>query len=224
VTETLKHSSRNRLHPGQLHHFPGETLHDRVARALCEARCLPRREFFESWEFVNRARRILDAPVVWDLCAGHGLVGLLFALLEPELEEVVLVDRKRPVYHEKVRTALATLDADRIAKVRYVEKPLEELDPPPRKSFIAAVHACGRRTDRAIDLAIASKSSIAALPCCHEIKAVSVPSAIAERYSRLEAVDLCRIFKLHAAGYRVTSRKIAPDATARADAIMGVAP
>jgi hypothetical protein len=41
-------SSRSRLTRRDLPRFPEETLFHRLARAVCEAECLPRKELYES--------------------------------------------------------------------------------------------------------------------------------------------------------------------------------
>jgi hypothetical protein len=220
----VNRSKRDRMHPGLARHFPGDGLFDRVARALCEARCVPRRELFESWEFVQRVRRHLDSTEVWDLCAGHGLVSMVLALLEPELVRIRAIDRRKPASFEKARAALSAVDPARIAKVEFVEAALEDLAPPAERVFMVAVHACGRRTDRAIELAIASRSSVALLPCCHDASDVEMPHAVRTRWSKRDGVDLARIFALDRAGYRTLSRRIADDVTSCADAILGIAP
>ena len=217
-------SSRKRLHPGSAKNFPADNVHDRIARALCEAYCLPRKEFFESWSFVNRVRRRLDSTVVWDLCAGHGLVSFLLALLEPQLTSVRAIDLRKPLSFERIRAALAPLGEERIAKVVFEESALEDVEPPREPVFMTAVHACGRRSDRAIELALASRSSIALLPCCQDVSAIEIPDAVLQRWSKRESVDVARIFTLHRAGYRTVSAKVDDDVTQCADAIIGLAP
>ena len=220
----MNRSSRSRLHPGCAPLFPSENLHDRVARAVCEARCLARKELFESWSFVARVRRFLDAPVVWDLGAGHGLVAMLLAILEPDLREVRCVDRRKPESFEKLRAALEGVAGGRLAKVVYDERRLDRLEPAHERIFVTAVHACGRRTDEAIDVALAARSSVALLPCCHDASIHVLPGALVGRWSKRDAVDLTRIFRLDAAGYRTLSRRVDDDVTACADAIIGLAP
>ncbi|HZV01041.1 MAG TPA: methyltransferase [Planctomycetota bacterium] len=220
----MKRSSRKRLHPGAAINYPGDTVHDRVARALASASCIPRKEFFESWSFVNRIRRHIDADVVWDLCAGHGLVAFLLALLEPQLRVVRAIDKRKPLSFERMRVVLAPLDEARVAKVSFEEVSLGKLEPPRDRVFLTAVHACGRRTDEAIEIALAARSSIAVLPCCHDVSEVEVPEAIRQRWSKKEAVDIARIYKLHAAGWRTLSRKVDEDVTQAADAIIALAP
>ncbi len=45
----------------------------------------PAQELLECTEFVERVRRRIRAPCVLDLAAGHGLVGLLLAAVEPQV-------------------------------------------------------------------------------------------------------------------------------------------
>jgi hypothetical protein len=39
-------SSRNRLTPHDLNRFPSDSLFDRLARAVCAAACVPRKELY----------------------------------------------------------------------------------------------------------------------------------------------------------------------------------
>ena len=54
----FSHSSRGRLTDKDLGRFPGDTLFDRLGRAVCHAGCLPRKELFEAWEVARRVRRL----------------------------------------------------------------------------------------------------------------------------------------------------------------------
>ena len=49
-------SSRGRLTDYDLGRFPDDTLFHRLARAVCQAGCLPRKELFEAWETARRVR------------------------------------------------------------------------------------------------------------------------------------------------------------------------
>ena len=95
-------SSRSRLNPHDVARFPDETLFHRVARVLCEADCIPRKELFESWEVARRARRRLRGDRVVDLACGHGLVAHLLMLLDPAIACAVAVDKRLPDSAEKV--------------------------------------------------------------------------------------------------------------------------
>ena len=51
-------ASRGRLTDYDLDRFPEDTLFHRLARAVCHAGCLPRKELFEAWETARRTRRL----------------------------------------------------------------------------------------------------------------------------------------------------------------------
>jgi hypothetical protein len=75
-------SSRGRLTDRDLDRFPETTLFGRLARAVCHAGCLPRKELFESWEMARRVRRLCRGGRVVDLGAGHGLLAQAMLLLD----------------------------------------------------------------------------------------------------------------------------------------------
>jgi hypothetical protein len=51
-------SSKDRLTDHDLGRFPDDTLFHRLARVVCHAGCLPRKELFEAWETARRVRRV----------------------------------------------------------------------------------------------------------------------------------------------------------------------
>ena len=57
---TFLPSSRARLTRYDRARFSGETLFDRLGRAVCEAGCLPRKELYEAWEVGKRVRRWIE--------------------------------------------------------------------------------------------------------------------------------------------------------------------
>src|SRR6478752_3913797 len=89
-------SSRGRLTRHDLARFPGETLFDRIARAVCAAECLPRKELYEAWEVARRSRRLFRGGRVVDLGGGHGLLAHLMLVLDDSSPEAVVVDRAVP--------------------------------------------------------------------------------------------------------------------------------
>ena len=68
----FSHASRGRLTAYDLDRFPGQTLFDRLGRAVCNAGCLPRKELYEAWEVARRVRRRFRGGRVIDLACGHG--------------------------------------------------------------------------------------------------------------------------------------------------------
>src|SRR4051812_24270309 len=79
---TFDPASRSRLTPHDLYRFETDTLFDRVARALCRAECVPRKELYEAWEVARRTRRRFRGGRVLDLACGHALVAQLMLLLD----------------------------------------------------------------------------------------------------------------------------------------------
>ena len=75
-------SSKARLTEHDLDRFQGATLFDRIARATCEAGCLPRNELYETWEVARRVRRVFRAGRIIDLAAGHGLLAQILLILD----------------------------------------------------------------------------------------------------------------------------------------------
>jgi hypothetical protein len=75
-------SSRGLLSKYDLGWFPGDALFERIARALCDAECLPRKELYESWEMARRIRRRLRGGRILDVAGGHGLLAHLMLLLD----------------------------------------------------------------------------------------------------------------------------------------------
>jgi hypothetical protein len=53
----MKKSTKSRLTEKQIAVFPGNSLFDKIARAVCRAGTLPGKELFEAWEVARRVRR-----------------------------------------------------------------------------------------------------------------------------------------------------------------------
>ena len=99
-------SSRGRLTDRDLERFPGETLFDRVARAVCHAGCLPRKELYEAWEVARRVRRLFRGGRVMDLGGGHGLLAQIMIVLDDSSPGAVVVDTALPPSAARVRDAV----------------------------------------------------------------------------------------------------------------------
>jgi hypothetical protein len=69
----MKKSSKNRLTPRQQSFFSGNSLFDKIARAVCRAGTLPRKELYEAWEMAKRVRRRYRGDRIIDLACGHDL-------------------------------------------------------------------------------------------------------------------------------------------------------
>ena len=94
-------SSKSRLTLKQLENFPGGTLFDRIARAVCRAGTLPAKELYEAWEVARRVRRKLHGGRVMDLACGHGLLAHILLLLDASSPEAVAVDAGQNPQHRR---------------------------------------------------------------------------------------------------------------------------
>ena len=185
-------------------YFSGDNLPDRLARALGEARVIRVKELLESFEMFERVRRRLRAPEMADICCGHGLVGLLFAIFEPEVKRVTLIDRKKPAYFQPMYDVLLAQAPWMGEKVRYVEEPMrkaaEILNP---GTAILGVHACGQRTDRCLDLAVNLSGKVEVMPCCYSRTGEDAPRTVRKHIGVIDTTDIHRTYRLERAGYQV---------------------
>ncbi|MEZ4337450.1 MAG: methyltransferase [Sandaracinaceae bacterium] len=199
-------SSTFRLDPSHVSSFETrDPLARRIVERLAARQAIKVKEVLESFETFARVHRRLRAPCVADLCCGHGLTGLLFAAVERSVEHVVLLDRQKPPKADMVVEAVIEAAPWVADKVRWVEAPIAEAPAlVPRGAAIVAVHACGVRTDRAIDAAVALESpSVALVPCCYAHTGRRAPRAIREALGAEVATDVARTYRLEAAGWTV---------------------
>jgi hypothetical protein len=201
---------RKRIGPRALPYFSGDQLPHRLVRALANRRALPIKEVFESFEFFERVRRRIRRPHVLDLCCGHGLTGLLFAVFARKTEQITLLDHKRPANAAVVLDAVREVAPWVEGRVQYIEAPLEHAHQvisshtsAGRQSGVVAVHACGERTDRAIAVASEHGCDMALVPCCYHGTARAASPALREALGTELATDVHRTYLLEQAGYHV---------------------
>src|SRR5712692_9424018 len=99
-------SARGRLTDRDVDRFRDDTLFDRLARSVCHAGCLPRKELYEAWEVARRARRLFRGGRVVDLGAGHGLLAQVMLLLDDSSPSALVVDRTLPPSSARLHEAL----------------------------------------------------------------------------------------------------------------------
>jgi len=193
-----------RLNEGGIKLFPSDGFTDRIARALATAGAIRLKEVLESFEFFERTRRTIRGQTVVDLCCGHGLVGMLFAVLERQVESVILVDKCKPKQHEALLRALCSVAPWAEAKIRYVEAKINRAAPLlPQGASVVGVHACGIRTDYCIQTAIELRGPVAVLPCCYGQTGSEAPLALRRSLGVVTATDVHRTYVLERAGYEV---------------------
>lgn len=205
-------SSRCRLNERALHLFPGETLFDNVARALCQVGCLPRKELFEAWEVAKRTRRRFRGGRVVELCAGHGLVAHLLLLLDPSLTDAVCFDQRRPPSAARVADVLGERWPRLRDRVRYEETSLANVPLSSSDSIVVAVHACGVLSDGVVGHAIEGRTRLSLLPCCHAYDR-SDGGGLGGWMDGALAIDVMRVQRLRAEGFAVHATTIPADIT-----------
>jgi len=198
-------SSRSSIKPHIAErHFNSDSLPDRFVRELAQQHALPTKEILESFEFFARVRKHVRAPQMTDLCCGHGLTGILFALFERSVEHVLLIDQTQPPSHAKVLDAAIRVGPWVANKVRYQTTRMKDVgDHLEAQASVIGVHACGTLTDRCIDAALATGGAVALMPCCYPDRGCKAPAALQLSLGTRLAFDIDRTYRLQNAGYHV---------------------
>ena len=207
----MDRSSRNRLTEKLLPQFARDTLFDAIARAVCRAGCLPRKELYEAWEVARRVRRRFRGGRVVDLACGHGLLAQLLLLLDDSSPEALAVDQRIP---NSAATLAASLGAEwpRLqGRVSCLETDLRKV-PLQRGDLVVSAHACGGLTDLVLERAVEAGARVAVLPCCHDLKGADLGGLEGWMEGPL-AMDAARVSRLRFQGYQVFTQLIPGDIT-----------
>jgi hypothetical protein len=199
-------ASKARLTNHDLGRFPANTLFHRIARVVCGAGCLPRKELFEAWEVARRVRRRFRGGRIVDLCAGHGLLGQIMLLLDDSSPEVLIVDRILPASCSTLGRALAAEWPKLGGRVTLLEAALEQIELR-EDDLVVSIHACGALTDAVIGLATAAGSRLAVMPCCHDLDRAQTGGLTGWIDGPL-AVDVVRASTLRVSGWQVWTQTI----------------
>jgi SAM-dependent methyltransferase len=204
-------SSRSRLNERHLPLFTGESLFDRVARAVCRAGCLPRKELYEAWEVARRVRRRFRGGRVVDLACGHGLLAQLLILLDDSSSTALAVDRRLPASSARLTAVLTDCWPRLAGRVTFLEANLATV-PLDRDDLVVSAHACGGLTDLVLVRAAAAGARLALLPCCHDLAGGELGGLQGWLDGPL-AMDVTRVARLRAHGYRVHTQLIPGEIT-----------
>lgn len=196
--------SKHRLGDVAKEVFAGDRLEDRLVRALADRRVLNAKEVLESFAFWTRVRRRVRQPTMVDLCCGHGLTGVLFAVFERKVERVLLVDHRRPASVAAVLEAIAEVAPWALPKIEVWERPLAEARPDlPASAGFVGVHACGELTDRVLEAALERSGPVAVMPCCYRSARRRGPAGVVDALGTRTAIDVHRSYRLDDAGLQV---------------------
>ena len=192
--ESFHKSSRSCLTQRDAWRFQGDGLFAQVARAVCTADVLPRKELFETWEAAliitevfgdrldSRDEKNADGDEkeekeeegkhtrVLDLAGGHGFLALCVLVLNPHCTSALVVDRRKPDSYGKLLTELTKAFPKIHGRARFEQASLAgvcfERDEN-ETALLVSVHACGTLSDLILQIASESKISVALVPCCH---------------------------------------------------------
>lgn len=215
----MKKSSKNRLTPQQQSFFPGNNLFDKIARAVCRAGTLPRKELYEAWEMAKRVRRRYRGGRIIDLACGHGLLAHIMLILDDSSKTAIAVDNEIPLNAGKLSSELITSWPRLKNRVIYKQVPVQEITILP-DDIVVSAHACGSLTDLIIDKAIEQHARLAVLPCCHDLKESST-DGLEGWMDKTLAVDTVRAVRLRSKGYQIVTQKIPNDITPKNRLLMG---
>jgi hypothetical protein len=198
--------SRSLLTSYDLGRFAGATLFDRIARAVCAAECIPRKELYESWEVARRVRRRFRGGRVVDLACGHGLTAWIMLILDASSESALAIDLCLPASCQRLSERLSESWpklGERLTRQQcdLASVPLQASD------VVVSAHACGPLTDLVLARAADARARVAVLPCCHDAQRCDTGGLLGWLEPAL-AIDVTRAASLRARGYAVTSQQI----------------
>jgi hypothetical protein len=201
VTKAFSPASKSRLTNHDLGRFPGDTLFDRLARAVCSAGALPRKELYEAWEVARRIRRRLRGGRVVDVAGGHGLLAHVLLLLDDTSPHAIVADPAIPPSARTLHSVLVEAWPRLARRVTFAPASIDSLELS-KGDLVASIHACGNLTDRVIARASEARARIAVLPCCHDAATCDVGPVNGWLDEDL-AIDVMRAVRLEQCGYRV---------------------
>ena len=212
-------SAKDRLTNHDLGRFPTDSLFDRLARAVCNAGCLPRKELYEAWEMARRVRRLFRGGRIVDLAAGHGLLAHVLLILDNSSPHALVVDPAPPLSGGKLHDALVAAWPRLGGRIVFEKQPLDSV-PIFGDDLVVSAHACGALADLVLERASAARARVAVLPCCHDLGANDAGPLGGWMDGPL-AVDVMRAVRLEQCGYRVRTQVIPPAITPKNRLLLG---
>lgn len=212
-------ASRGRLTKRDLDRFPDDTLFDRLARTMCEAGCLPRKELYEAWEVARRVRRLFRGGRVLDVGGGHGLLAHVMLMLDDSSSSALVIDKTLPPSSAKLHAVMAEVWPRLSGRVTCIASTFDNV-----KIFdtdiVVSSHACGALTDRVLERAAAARARVAVLPCCHNLDTGDAAGLLGW-VDGATAMDIARAMRLTRQGYRIWTQTIPNTITPKNRLLLG---
>ena len=219
VGKSFSHGSRGRLTRRDLDRFPSGSLFDRIARTVCEAGCLPRKELYEAWEMARRVRRLFRGGRVVDLGGGHGLLAQVMLLLDDSSPSALVVDKTLPPSSAKLHDVIVAAWPRLAGRVAFVASGIEGVEIVDT-DIVVSSHACGALTDLVLARAAAARARVAVLPCCHDLRAGD-DGGLSGWVDGAVAMDIVRALRLEQQGYRIWTQAIPEGITPKNRLLIG---
>ena len=212
-------SAKTRLTVYDLDRFPDTTLFHHIARRVCHAGCLPRKELYEAWEVARRVRRLFRGGRVVDLGAGHGLLAHIMLLLDDSSSQAMVIDKTLPPSSRTLHEAMVQGWPRLAGRIEFVSGALDAVALQPA-DIVVSSHACGALTDRVLELAVSAQARVAVLPCCHDLPTGGTGGLSGWLDGSL-AMDVARAVRLEQQGYRVWTQLISAEVTPKNRLLLG---
>jgi methyltransferase family protein len=212
-------ASRGRLTHRDVDRFPDDTLFDRLARTVCQAGCLPRKELFEAWEMARRVRRLFRGGRVIDLAAGHGLLAQVMLLLDDSSPGALVVDNTLPASSAKLHDVLVRAWPRLSGRIAFVAGVVEDVEIL-HTDIVVSSHACGALTDRVLGRAADARARVAVMPCCHDLDSGDT-GGLSGWIDGSAAIDIVRAMRLAQRGYRIWTQAIPAGITPKNRLLLG---
>jgi len=216
---TFDVGSRSVLTHHDLGRFPDDSLFHHVARVVCGAACLPRKELYESWEVARRVRRRFRGGRVVDLACGHALTAILLLILDNTSETALAIDTQLPASAAPLLEAMTTVWPSLASRLTLQQADIATAQLGP-SDVVVSTHACGTLSDLVIERALSVRARIAILPCCHDVERCDTGGLLGWLDPSL-AIDTTRAAKLQHAGYDVYTSRIPSAITPKNRLLLG---
>jgi hypothetical protein len=212
-------ASKGRLTHRDVDRFPDNTLFHRLARTVCQAGCLPRKELYEAWEMARRVRRLFRGGRIIDLGGGHGLLAQVMLILDDSSAGALVVDKTLPASSVRLHEALVQTWPRLSGRIVFVESALENV-PILCTDVVVSSHACGDLTDRILERAAAARARVAVLPCCHDLASCDA-GGLSGWVGGPVAIDIVRALRLRRQRYRIWTQAIPAAITPKNRLLLG---
>lgn len=186
---------------------------------LCEAGCLPRKEFYEAWEVARRVRRLFRGGRVVDVAGGHGLLAHVMLILDDTSSSALVIDPMSPASARTISHGLVATWPKLDSRVEYIAADLDAVVLGP-SDVVVSCHACGALTDRILTRAASARARVAVLPCCHDARTGDAGGLTGWMDVSL-AIDAVRVQRLRDRDYLVRTQTIPAAITPKNRLILG---